>query len=321
MKIWSTKHWPKISTFLWLVAHRSILTWDNLMKWGFIGPSICPLFLGEAESQNHLLNLCFYSSQVWDQCAIVMRISDRKCEGLRETIEEWRDTTFQSPILNRIWKLLPGFILWKLWKERNRCIFLTTHRDWKIIWTQIHSNIRETISLQSWKEMDLKCPTHEQSILDSWNVTPNPFLTKNPQRSQTKGNPSLWSPPPAGFIKLNFDGASKGNPGATGFGVVFRNRQGNILLISMGSLGHTTNNATELWGLTKGLQIAHAQGYHQLIVEGDSQVILNLFGKILNGADPDKISPCWHLSLGLSTIATLIRPHLALIPSHIKGKI
>jgi hypothetical protein len=31
------------------------------------------------------------------------------------------------------------------------------------------------------------------------------------------------------FIKLNFDGASKGNPGAAGFGVVFRNHQGNIL--------------------------------------------------------------------------------------------
>jgi hypothetical protein len=47
-KIWLTKHWPKINTFLWLVAHKSILTWDNLMKRGFIGPSICPLFLGEA---------------------------------------------------------------------------------------------------------------------------------------------------------------------------------------------------------------------------------------------------------------------------------
>jgi hypothetical protein len=184
------------------------------------------------ESQNHLLNLCFYSSQVWDQCAIVMRITDRKCEGLRETIEEWRDSTFHSPILNRIWQLLPGFILWQLWKERNMRIFLTTHWDWKTIWTQIHNNIRETISLQPWKEADLKCPPHEQSILDSWNVTLNPSLNKNPHCSQTKGSPSHWSPLPSGFIKLNFDGASKGNPGAAGFGVVFCNSQGNILLIS-----------------------------------------------------------------------------------------
>jgi ribonuclease HI len=55
---------------------------------------------------------------------------------------------------------------------------------------------------------------------------------------------------------MNFDGASKGNLGAAGFGVVFRNQQGNILLISAGSMGHTTNNVEELWGLTRGLQIA-----------------------------------------------------------------
>jgi ribonuclease HI len=87
--------------------------------------------------------------------------------------------------------------------------------------------------------------------------------------------------------------------------VVFRNNQGNIFLISAGSIGHNINNAVELCGLTKGLHLTHAQGYHQMIVEGDSQVILNLFGKILNGADPDKISPCWQLSSGLSTIETL----------------
>jgi hypothetical protein len=42
-KIWALKHWPKISLFLWLVTHSSILTWDNLSKRGFVGPSICML--------------------------------------------------------------------------------------------------------------------------------------------------------------------------------------------------------------------------------------------------------------------------------------
>jgi hypothetical protein len=87
----------------------------------------------DAETQNHLLNICTYNSQVWDQCATVMHISDRKRESLRTTIEEWWDVAFQSPILNRIWQLLPGFILWKLWKERNRRIFLNTQRDWQFM--------------------------------------------------------------------------------------------------------------------------------------------------------------------------------------------
>jgi ribonuclease HI len=90
-----------------------------------------------------------------------------------------------------------------------------------------------------------------------------------------------------GFIKLNFDGASKGNPGVTGFGAVFRDHLGNILLINVGSLGHTTKNVVELWGLTRGLQLVIEHNFTKLAVEGDSLIIINLFGKIVNGADPE----------------------------------
>jgi ribonuclease HI len=124
-----------------------------------------------------------------------------------------------------------------------------------------------------------------------------------------------------GFIKLNFDGASKGNPGAAGFGVVFRDHRSHILLINAGSLGHTTNNVAELWGLTRGLQLAIEHNFTKLIVEGDSLVITNLFGKILNGADPERISPCWRLSYGLRTIVNLLQPNQAFIPSHIRRKV
>jgi hypothetical protein len=57
-KLWNLKHWPKVTLFLWLVLHSSILTWDNLTKRGFVGPSIC-ILCGEAEETlNHLLNTC-----------------------------------------------------------------------------------------------------------------------------------------------------------------------------------------------------------------------------------------------------------------------
>jgi hypothetical protein len=76
-KIWEAKSWPKINTFLWLVAHNNILTWDNLRKRGFIGPSWCQLCGSEEETQNHLLNLCTYSSCIWDHSASLMRTTDR----------------------------------------------------------------------------------------------------------------------------------------------------------------------------------------------------------------------------------------------------
>jgi hypothetical protein len=164
-KIWDMKTWPKINTFLWLVAHNNILTWDNLRKRGFIGPSWCHLCGQEEETQNHLLNLCPYSSCIWDHSASIMRTSDRNRTGLKETIEGWRSSTYQSPILNRIWQLLPGFILWNIWKERNGRIFKSITRSWQEVWNTIQTNINETLSLQQWTEQDLTPPPNEFHIL------------------------------------------------------------------------------------------------------------------------------------------------------------
>jgi ribonuclease HI len=55
-------------------------------------------------------------------------------------------------------------------------------------------------------------------------------------------------------MKMNFDGASKGNPGPTNFGVVFMDDKGNIRKILAGSLGYDSNNLVKLWGLLKGIQ-------------------------------------------------------------------
>jgi len=40
--LWDAELWLKIKTFLWLLMHRRTLTWENLWKKGFIGPSCCP---------------------------------------------------------------------------------------------------------------------------------------------------------------------------------------------------------------------------------------------------------------------------------------
>jgi hypothetical protein len=135
----------------------------------------------------------------------------------------------------------------------------------------------ETLHLRNWTDADIAWPPSELTILRCW--TPLPSLQTRPLPPSSKlpsTSPSFWSPPPEGFVKLNFDGASKGNLGAAGYGVVFCNHLGHILEIMVGSLGHSTNNVAELWGLIKGLQLAIKSNYTKVIVEGDSQVIISL---------------------------------------------
>lgn len=57
--IWDPSIWPKISTFLWLLCHNKILTWDNLRKRNFHGPSIFPNCRQEEETIKHLMMSCY----------------------------------------------------------------------------------------------------------------------------------------------------------------------------------------------------------------------------------------------------------------------
>jgi hypothetical protein len=52
----------------------------------------------------------------------IMHLSNRNRESIVITIENSDLITYQSPILDHIWKLLPGFIVWKIWKERSKRI-------------------------------------------------------------------------------------------------------------------------------------------------------------------------------------------------------
>jgi exonuclease III len=77
-KAWNPALWPKVSTFLWLIIHNRALTWDNLRKRGFIGPSLCVLCCQHEETKEHLFNGCQYSQRVWDQSAQIMRKTGQK---------------------------------------------------------------------------------------------------------------------------------------------------------------------------------------------------------------------------------------------------
>jgi len=53
-------------------------------------------------------------------------------------------------------------------------------------------------------------------------------------------------PLPTGFVKINFDGSSKGNPRPTVFGVIVEDNEGKILHFAVGYLGLNTNIIAKL---------------------------------------------------------------------------
>ncbi|WMV15186.1 hypothetical protein MTR67_008571 [Solanum verrucosum] len=72
---------------------------------------------------------------------------------------------------------------------------------------------------------------------------------------------------------LNFDGASKGNPGLAGAGVVLRAVDGSVVYRLREGLGFATNNVVEYRGVILGLKYALEKGFKHIQVQGDSKLV------------------------------------------------
>ncbi len=70
------------------------------------------------------------------------------------------------------------------------------------------------------------------------------------------------------------DGASKGNPGDAGIGVVIRSTAGDVISETADYIGKTTNNVAEYKALLRGLEMASDLRADEVIVRSDSQLLV-----------------------------------------------
>ncbi|XP_062195542.1 uncharacterized protein LOC133898810 [Phragmites australis] len=74
---------------------------------------------------------------------------------------------------------------------------------------------------------------------------------------------------------LEFDGASKGNPGKAGAGAIIRRLDGSVIAQLREGLGIATNNAAEYRALILGLKYAAKKGFKYIRAQGDSKLVCN----------------------------------------------
>jgi ribonuclease HI len=74
-------------------------------------------------------------------------------------------------------------------------------------------------------------------------------------------------------VQLAIDGASRGNPGAAGIGVVICDEAGHSLLEMGEYIGETTNNVAEYTALVRGLEEARKLGATSIVIQTDSELL------------------------------------------------
>lgn len=63
------------------------------------------------ETVEHLLNTGSVVEQMWSNLHILFQQTNRNNNSLRQTIEKWKKGGYQSPVVNKAWIMIIGFLL------------------------------------------------------------------------------------------------------------------------------------------------------------------------------------------------------------------
>ncbi|XP_057862867.2 uncharacterized protein LOC131071165 [Cryptomeria japonica] len=164
-------------------------------------------------------------------------------------------------------------LVWHIWKERNQRVFNEKALYFELLIPKIKVAIEEVINVKVVGRKYCTYSSWDKEMERLWNLMKNSGY-KFVDKKQNKGS-IVWTPPSAGSLEVNFDGASHGNPGKSGYGAIIRDEFGNFVGENFGPLRITTNNMAEIAGLLVGLEWSVGRGFCSLEVEGDSQIVLN----------------------------------------------
>jgi hypothetical protein len=125
----------KIRLYTWLAVENKILTWDNLQKKGWEGPSLCHLCSRDSETVLHLLVNCNFTQQVWQKIKSGLNLKTTwegnnlitcfdswlKKEGILALFPPWFVGLFGWKEIRKSLKMVPhlssrlSFSLWGNW--------------------------------------------------------------------------------------------------------------------------------------------------------------------------------------------------------------
>eukprot|EP00253_Pinus_taeda_P010868 PITA_10868 len=113
---WKATCPPKFIYFSWLVFYNKNLSWENLRKRSWHGPSRCPLCGNDEETNLHIFIKCTSSSRIWYALAHNFGFTLTVFYSIHAAIIWWSRQKGNRRYLILIY-------LWMVWKWRNDIIF------------------------------------------------------------------------------------------------------------------------------------------------------------------------------------------------------
>ncbi|CAA0394673.1 unnamed protein product [Arabidopsis thaliana] len=256
-KIWKLKVAPKIQHFLWRCLSDALSTATLLRTRNIPADPTCQRCCQEEETVNHILFTCTYAQMVW-RCVNInfgsLLVSDNLEDNLNRLMELQKVQNI--PLSNR---LLPFWIMWRIWKSRNAFLFQKKDYD------PACEARKGTYDVQEWIDTNATSPEANH----------DPPLSSGHSNEHTRSR--QWIPPLAGWVKCNFDSGYVRGRSFTNTGWIVRDNRGKVIRFGGAKLqeAHSALQA-EAMGLLHALQMIWTHGLRFVTFEGDNWELIKL---------------------------------------------
>ncbi|CAL0318467.1 unnamed protein product [Lupinus luteus] len=272
--IWSTSIPPAKSFTTWRLLCNKMPTDENLKTRGCSLASICNLCRKNEDSSNHIFFNCQFARTLWDWLSSILNISidlTSISSVLKATQLNWSaqvEHAISASIIN---------IINTIWFCRNQQRFSNI----TITLNMALSRIKLAISLSgaTYKAF-ANNSLSDFALLRSLSIKPN--YNRAPRIIEVH-----WLPPAQETIKINTDGAGRGNPGPSAGGGIFRDHEGHTLACFACFYGCHNALFVELSAAMMAINLAHQKSWFNIWLECDSMIVVDIF----NG----KANPPWQL--------------------------
>lgn len=262
--MWKVEVPQRVRFFLWLASQDRLMTNGNRFVRKMTDDPRC-LVCGEVEENTiHILRDCPAARLIWKRLNV-----DTDDLAWKIPLRDWLLGNIEQRNLKSEegWAQIFSVVCWWIWRWRNERSF---NDDPKIPMDQVSFIFARIKQIKEAFYHEL-----QQAV---------------GHRSSRQEVFIRWKYPGLGWVRLNTDGASKGNPGKAGAGGLIRGHRGEVFEMFAANCGECSNTRAELLAVMRGLIVAWNGGHRKVVVSVDSEVVVRL----LEG-EPPANSPFIHI--------------------------
>ncbi|XP_042974825.1 uncharacterized protein LOC122306461 [Carya illinoinensis] len=195
---WKLKIPNAVKVFLWRACLESLPTMSNLFKKKIVSSPLCPVCCNSDETAGHILWNCPSAMDVWSYGPKRIQKSSVRAESFFKIIEELRDLCDIQT--------LGAFVMIArdIWQRRNKLVFEGSFLHPRLLAQRAAHQLEDFKLAQVVPMPDSRLHTNQASI---------------------------WSPPPEGTVKVNWDVAVSEARDRVGIGLIARDHRGNVIAV------------------------------------------------------------------------------------------